>query len=138
MLPFILHEDYAPNWDFICGGSKLILTCSLNAPNNVNIPSAQLHVLFGSEEASLLHLRTPPKQSRTSDAWHHGIWHVLQGHYLFLNVVSWYQHVRLLTADMLLTSPRQQDRLRSSRPATCICICTHEALRFRGSSALKC
>ena len=50
-LPFTLHDDYAPNWDFTFGGSKLILTCSLNEMN-VSLPHAQLHVSFGGEQAS--------------------------------------------------------------------------------------
>ena len=53
-LPFTLHDDYAPNWDFTFGGSKLILTCSLNEMNGLNhtLPHAQLHVSFGGEQVS--------------------------------------------------------------------------------------
>lgn len=51
-LPFTLHEDYAPNWDYTCGGSKLLLTCSLNEMREASVPTAQLHVSFGGEQAS--------------------------------------------------------------------------------------
>ena len=51
-LPFTLHDDYAPNWDFTFGGSKLILTCSLNETSHTSLPHAQLHVSFGGEQAS--------------------------------------------------------------------------------------
>ena len=51
-LPFTLHDDYAPNWDFTFGGSKIILTCSLNEMTQTSLPHAQLHVSFGGEQAS--------------------------------------------------------------------------------------
>lgn len=51
-LPYRLHEDYAPNWDFTTGGARMILTCSAN-DDDFEVPvDAQLHVSFDFKEVS--------------------------------------------------------------------------------------
>ena len=52
-LPYRLHEDYAPDWDFVAGGARMILTCSVNDAS-LDVPlHAALHVLFDSKEVGL-------------------------------------------------------------------------------------
>ena len=49
-LPYRLHEDYAPSWDFVGGGARMILTCSANETNFEVPMDAALHVSFDSKE----------------------------------------------------------------------------------------
>lgn len=55
-LPYRLLDDYAPTWDHVSGGQKMILVCAVDDENVRVPPDARLHVAFDQTEVRVVSL----------------------------------------------------------------------------------